>query len=624
MRVPLLILIYLPQHTVVRWSASGARVEGEYLRFMSRNWVIPPHVVYLVASEVGVRNSRPIREQVWKQLPFRETLARFALMLADVSSELETASTTDRRWVDRIRDTRLRFSVERALAQGHRLIAPQVVLAAMREFLLLRDEDDGLDDGENDLDLLICALLGVAEDLDDSGDLPQDWPDNPDVTRWGHLAEPLAAGLIANTHFNQQLPLPYLMARASERWGDTWNDNVDAATQQKIRASPRELFREATGSDIEAFIDIALSFVAQHLKDRHVVFPPHFIPWAHLTGTSHEEALQALSTDVPTLKQELHETSGEYWNFDAIKQKPLLRLKDGSYLVIHLGWLVERSMSEHFYHEVRQHLEIFDQQQGTERKDAFHRAIGTRFEADVSEILERTFHERRSKADRLTSRVWDETQLESAFASSGSKRQQPKIPDFVVQFDNTWLIIDATFREPIRRVTHGQSDVDRLSKEVAMLMTDRKAKQLNSMVELLTKDASPLIGSPLSGDPTFIPLIISGDYSLPWTLPVAATTQEFLERKNLLQQHNVLPLALMTYKDLLLVEHIGESQGPRVIETIKRWRTSELDSWEFHQFAHHEGTALRLPRAVKKRHNQAFKDLLRPLENRMKEMEKGN
>ncbi|MCK2200006.1 hypothetical protein [Corynebacterium callunae] len=96
-------------------------------------------------------------------------------------------------------------------------------------------------------------------------------------------------------------------------------------------------------------------------------------------------------------------------------------------------------------------------------------------------------------------------------------------------------------------------------------MTDRKAEQLNSMIDLLTKDASPLIGSPLSGDPTFIPLIISGDYSLPWIVPVAATTQEFLERKNLLQQHNVLPLALMTYKDLLLVEHIGESQGPRVI-----------------------------------------------------------
>lgn len=81
-------------------------------------------------------------------------------MLADVSSESETASTTDRLWAGGIKDTKLRFSVERALTQGHRLIAPQVVLTTMREFLLLRDEDDGLDDGENDLDLLICALLG--------------------------------------------------------------------------------------------------------------------------------------------------------------------------------------------------------------------------------------------------------------------------------------------------------------------------------------------------------------------------------------------------------------------------------------------------------------------------------
>lgn len=591
---------------------------------MSRNWVIPPHVVYLVASEVGVRSSPHIREQVWKQLPFRETLARFALMLTDVSSELDTASTVDQRWAAGIGNTRLRLSVKLALSQGYRLIAPQVVLASMREFLLVRDENDGLDTGEDNLDLLICALLGVAEDLDDSGDLPQDWPDNPDVTRWGELAEPLAAGLIANTHFNQQLPLRYLLARASERWGDTWNDNIDAATQQKIGASPRELFREATGSDIEAFIDIALSFVAQHIKGRHVVLPTHFIPWAHLTDPSHEEALQALSADVPTLKQNLRETSGEYWNFDVIKQKPLLRLKDGSYLVIHLGWLVERSMSEHFYHEMRQYLDIFDQQHGTQRRKAFHGAIGSRFEADVSEILERTFSRRKSKADRLTSRVWDEKQLQSAFSKSVSKGQQPKIPDFVVQFGNIWLIIDATFREPIRPVTHGKSGVDRLGKEVAMLMTDRKAEQLNSMVELLTKDASPLIGTPLPGDPTFVPLIISGDYSLPWTLPVAATTQKVLKSKNLLQQHNVLPLALMTYKDLLLMEHIGESQGPRVIETIKRWRTSELDSWEFHQFAHHEGTALRLPRAVKKRHNQAFKDLLRRLENRMKETEKSN
>lgn len=589
---------------------------------MSRNWFIPPNVVYLVASEVGIRSNRHAREQVWKQLPVRGTLERLALMLADVSSELETSSTTDQRWAAGIRDARLRFSVESALAQGYRLIAPQVVLASMREFLLLRDEADGSDIGDNDLDLLICALLGVAEDLDGSADLPEDWPDNPNVTRWGELAEPLAAGLIANTHFNQQLPLRYLMARASERWGDTWNDNVDPAIQQKIGVSPRELFREATGSNVEAFIDIALSFIAQHLKGRHVVFPPHFIPWAHLTDTSHEEALRALSTDVPTLKQELCGTSGDYWNFDVIKRKPILRLTDGSYLVIHLGWLVERSMSEQFYHEVRQHLENFDQQHGTQRKKAFHRALGSRFEADVSETLKRTFDKRRSQADRLKSRIWDETQLQSAFAQSGDKGQQPKIPDFVVQFGNTWLIIDATFREPISPVTHGKSDVERLSKEVDMLITDRKAKQLNSMIELLTKDASPLIGTPLRSDPTFIPLIISGDYSLPWTLPVAAATQEVLERKNLLQQHNVLPLALMTYKDLLLVEHIGESQGPRVIENIKRWRNSELDSWEFHQFSYHEGTALRLPHALKKRYNQAIKDLLRRLKTRLKEKER--
>lgn len=586
---------------------------------MSRSWFIPPYVVYLTASEVGVRSSRRMREQIWKKLPFRETLARFALMLADVSSELETPASVDERWAANIRDRRLRDSLHLAISKGYRLVAPQVVLASIREFLLVRAEEDGLDTGHDDLDLLICALLGVADDLDDTGDLPQDWPNDPEVTKWGELAEVLASGLIANVHFNQQFPLPYLLARASKRWGDTWNGDVDAIDQQQIGASLRELFREATGSDINAFIDIALTFVSQHAKNRHVAFPPHFVSWAHLTEPAHTRAFQLLSTDIFTLKKDLRETPEQYWNFDAIKRNPLLHLSDGSYLVIHLGWLVESCMGEQFYHQMRNYLNDYDQQHGTGRGKAFHGAIGSSFEADVSAVLKRTFDGRRSKVDQLRSHVWGEKQLQSAFAAAGSKGNQPKIPDFVVQFGDTWLIIDATFRELTKPVAHGASDVDRLNREIAMLITDRKAKQLNSMVNLLINDASPLIGSPLPSEVTFIPLIISGDYSLPWTLPVVAETLKTLERENQLQQPNVLPLATMTYEDLLLVEHIAESEGPRVVETIKRWRSSGLDSWAFHQFAHHEGTLLRLPRAVEKQFKQALKDLENRLKNRIEE-----
>lgn len=577
---------------------------------MDRTWTLPPTYTYLSASNLGITCSKSTRFSIWRALPFKSTLNCLSLMAAQSSSDRAQSSETDQFWLRQIDDQQLQAKIRFALFDdSKRLIAAQVVMNGMRELIAQVDIESAENQSPVDIDLLIIALLSVADYLTHLENLPEDWPSNPSVDKWGQLATPLASHLIANILFNQILPVRYLVTRAHDIWGSEWGSSISELDKSRIGLEPCDLFIRATGSDIESMTDIIYAFWSQFLANNSVIVNDGFAKWAKLNNTSHSKAIEFLSISLAELQVALNQEKDGIWAFDSIRSHPILRLPDNSLAVLHMGWLFERGLGDPIAKDVRKNLERLDEQDSTTRSDSFRQALAQKFETDVENVLFRTFQNRRSKRENLRSRFWTEEQVKDVFSISGKRSQGTKIPDFLIQYGETWFIFEATFRETKAPIADESGSIEDLTEELDMFILQRKAKQLNSMIELLKRSADRLIGSPLSENAVFVPMIISGDYALPWILPVAAELPKWLEREKLLQQGNCLSMAVLTLRDLLYLEHVAEARGPRALDLIREWRESHYDSWDFNQFLYLKNIRLNLPRSVKKRDQIIFQEL---------------
>ncbi|MGP5029764.1 hypothetical protein [Corynebacterium casei] len=565
-----------------------------------KTWILPPTITYLTASELGIRTDASTRRRIWRQFPFKSTLQYLALMASQTSSDRANSFETDQFWLRRIENKQLRAKIRIALLdESTRMIAGQVVMNGMRELIELVDINSAANDTPVDIDLLIVALLSVADSLATGAELPEDWPNNPSIEKWGELASPLASHLIANILFNQLLPVRYLVTRAHDRWGGNWGARVTDLDKSRIKLQPRELYFEATGTNLESMTDVIYAFWSMHLAKNHVAFNEGFTTWARLDDEAHANAIDFLSINLEDLQYALKGEEDGIWAFNSIRRNPIVKLPDNSLVVLHVGWLFERGLGDPIIKDVREKLNSLDEKDSSLRSTSFHQAITQQFEDDVEKVLMRAFGDRKSKSENLVSKVWTESQLREAFSNSGKQKNAPKIPDFLIQFGETWFIIDATLREANPEISNENGSINDLTNELHKFIVCRKARQLDSMISLLKHNSEALNVSPLSPDTIFVPIIISGDYALPWTLPVAAELPKWLESENILQQDGTLPMAVFTFRDLLYLEHVAESIGPRALTLLREWRESPYNSWELNQFLDSKGIRLKLPHELK-------------------------
>lgn len=90
-------------------------------------------------------------------------------------------------------------------------------------------------------------------------------------------------------------------------------------------------------------------------------------------------------------------------------------------------------------------------------------------------------------------------------------------------------------------------------------------------------------GPPLS----FIPLVVTGQTALPWNPAVHQRTTERLGGLAELSQDSCTSVALITHKDLMILEHAA-SLGHDIIELLRSWRQSNPGS-PLDQYLHQRG-----------------------------------
>ena len=181
---------------------------------------IPLHSTYLTASDLGLRAPRETRERLWGTIPRDQALVLLASMLADADSNGQLAGDRrdiDRDWVARIEDPNLRQRVQIGLTLRNVLLAPQLLVLAIREALELCPHGPALN-GASGTDAVIECLLGIGDE-EQAGRVAAG-----DPTRWAGLDPKLAADLVANMYFNSSIALHHLMATPEAIWTSPWPD----------------------------------------------------------------------------------------------------------------------------------------------------------------------------------------------------------------------------------------------------------------------------------------------------------------------------------------------------------------------------------------------------------------
>lgn len=535
--------------------------------------------VYAMASELlGERAHKEIRSALWGKLSSGQALSLIAQILTDIEVHAtlsdEPIVEVDRRWAAKVRNPRLRTHLEIASTFGVTLFAPQILMLAAKEALVHCPVGPAEDSAEG-LDKLVICLLGIADDNDQR-------PKDAGGATWGGMDASLASELIANYHFNRTLWVGRQLVWFERTWFRSWPKQTKAA--QTIGGNPKELFKEATGVELVDFAAVAFNIYAQASVNGYVRFPEEFFATLGLPEEAIKHFLEVTSCPVEELRKLVRDHAGapgtSRFQFDAFRRYPLIRLESGDLLMLSPNFVMQRALSETTFWDVRQHLKNVS----PKREVAFHHCTKDILEFEAGAALRRIFFKKKLQ-------VYDEERLRKSFASN--RKDIPRICDFAVRSGHTWLLIEVTDRAMPRPVVFADASSSVLDDELDKVLTARKAQQLCSTINLLEEDARR------DGvHYTYIPLVLTGETALPWTLPVQRRAYERLRSLGHNEEFSA-SVALITLKELIMLENAADI-GHDIVKILRAWRT-ENPALPLDQHFHSQAIPLDSPRWEKNR-----------------------
>ena len=172
------------------------------------------------------------------------------------------------------------------------------------------------------------------------------------------------------------------------------------------------------------FLGVAPHLWVQAQQHRYLRFPPDFFTRLGITSTAVERFLTATSISLSDLQQYAasHDPVRHPWDFNLLRERPLVRLPDGHVQVIRLGFVLERAFGQVPEFDVRQHLSQTGGGGRTVtggREKAFRSALNTQFEDCVGQSLRRIF-----PATGHLERVYTEHDMWRAWRT---KKSKPKV-----------------------------------------------------------------------------------------------------------------------------------------------------------------------------------------------------
>ena len=313
-------------------------------------------------------------------------------------------------------------------------------------------------------------------------------------------------------------------------------------------------------------------------------------------------ALAVLAANAATLQGEAREEfdrlpgkSGFDWGYNTFRKYPALHHADGRVFTIHPEYLLERCTFDAFELKVRMELRR-RQAAGDADANRLEGAAGDLFgrahEAYVGESVDAQVPQLAGGAKRL----WSEAELQSVWPGR-------RHCDFVVDCGTSILALEVVSKGLIEQ-SYAAGAIDSLERDLEAIV-DKKARQLHSTASCLIDHGHDL-GIPQSAP--ILPLIVS-TAGFPWNPLIARVVHQRVTDAELLSHARVLPLRVVTTRNLEEAEALVEAGGPSLSQLIVEAHTRGDDGFALDQLIHAQGHRLRRPRRLDPHWVQSFRHL---------------
>jgi len=390
------------------------------------------------------------------------------------------------------------------------------------------------------------ALFGAVEVLE----RPRAQPADDDEIVDTRVTE-LSSYMVANHHLNQPVDVDQLMARFVRLWLEL---PVERAQEKKV-INLEKTFRDVTGITINDLLALTMWLWTCGQNGT-----PH-VPWDLLQETMRwsserlEATLRLFATDVQTLRTGLRgEAEPAFvWAFDTLERYPVVRLEDGSVLLLDSNLLLRHVFGGLTLLDLVDALEQSPDEKSRKLKNQVLDCVRYLAEVYALEVLTSL-----AGPGPGSTRVFGDIELRRAFGRAGRR-----ICDAAVDYGDAWVVVEIT----TSKLTRGSvaASPEALSGDLDKLVA--KAEQLHSTIAALRAEESLLTGRPAHAVRRFFPLLVAAE-----GFPVNPISTELLRsrvrEKGLLTDPDIAPLEVVDTVELAMLEGLAEQGGPSMRDVL--------------------------------------------------------
>ncbi|WP_167668466.1 hypothetical protein [Mycobacteroides salmoniphilum] len=507
------------------------------------------------------------RRIVWRSVGTVPALVKVAGLFAELDlAVLENQrATVERSHVLGIRGD-LKRRLNREIDRGRAIFTNTSLVQCIKEIIEFSDE--GSSTALSITDLTLCTL-GISHDQDTvDADLMARvmHPVQTDLQSMLDDFTEVALDWAAQHLFDFPEPFELLAGSADETWRRGWSPRTGAGTVQGLGDGPADLFAATYGVDLDDFLAFGWGLWAQVRGGGGVRFDPSILTDSGINGKVIDLFVKTCTVSLGALRGEIvAERTSEItntWMRYTLQNTPFVQLSDGSFVMLRLQYAVQRVFGDLLALKLHDAVKAVD----TGRASRFKAAMNDIFEHRVGEVLARIAkHEARFGGAEII----DDPAMKAAWAKKG---QNEKICDFVYAQRKECIVIDANNRNLPRQFAERTASGSELVEEIRNMFAATKFEQLKSTIMQFRAKGWDRNGVHIDDQTKFIPLVVAPNAGMP-----ANAFTEMLVMQHavpMIAEFNsaVLPPAIISWRDLQLLEGISETGAGRIIELVVAWR----------------------------------------------------
>lgn len=511
-------------------------------------------LVYLTAKEIlGFAPPPSLIAEELRRVSVYDVLFFVADILSSFRAPGAARSELDRHYASIWFEGELQHRVTNLLREPKRgLVVPQALLL-LAKLALAHSNDQG--EREGDPGNIVLALLTITQYLGSGAE-------HPAQSVVGDTPGPLGREIIANQYFNSPPSEVHLMARFIRRWRQMPAEHRD--DPQVIDLA--QAYKDATGITLDDLMTVGLALWASAAGGRPHV-PAGYFSILNWSSERLDRVLHLLGADLLTLRLgvkeeiDLYGEPGLQWAFSTFERWPVVRLADGSLLVLDPKLLVTRIVGW---------LPLFDIKAGA---TSGKRSVTTKTAKQAEQCLRHlsefyVLEVLQSVAEGSPAqRVYGDAELRAVF-----RKLKRRVADIVIDYGDAWVVTETTTTQLKRQSVVAQSEeaqVEDLDKLVG------EAEQIHATIESLREDESRLTGAAHRPYRKFFPVLVLAE-GFPVNPVTLTVLWERLRAKNLLQDPDIAPLEVLDTEELELIEALQEEGGPSLKQILEGKSKSNL------------------------------------------------